>query len=477
MPFDASLAREARSAPAPDARIAAAIRSVFDRISALSAETAEVAADVAAANAGVQQEAATAEALRKGAAGLIADTGAIATAGTAATTAMAEAAPEVAAATEQSRAAVEAIGRVEAGVAAAASRIDELGQALGRVAQVARGIEAIARQTNLLALNATIEAARAGEAGRGFGVVAAEVKSLAAETRRETAEIAATLGSLEAALAALREDGSAMAARARDAGAATGAIAAAMTRLAPAIARVTDSAAAIGAAAGSAGRQGVETEAKLGAMTGAMAAAAQSLDQAARRGGTLRDLIEGAMQDVAASGFEVADSPMIALAREAAAALEDGFGAEIAAGRGSLADLFDADYRKVEGSDPVQVTTRFTGLAERVAAPLLEPLLGRDPRIVYAIAVDRNGYAATHNRAVSQPQGKDPVWNAAHCRNRRIFADRTGLASARSEAPFLLQTYRRDMGGGSFVLMKEVAAPIRLGGRHWGAIRLAFRQS
>ena len=42
------------------------------------------------------------------------------------------------------------------------------------------------------------------------------------------------------------------------------------------------------------------------------------------------------------------------------------------------------------------------------------------------------------------------------------------------EKPFLLQTYRRDMGGGRFVLLKEAAAPITVNGRQWGGLRLAF---
>ena len=50
-------------------------------------------------------------------------------------------------------------------------------------------------------------------------------------------------------------------------------------------------------------------------------------------------------------------------------------------------------------------------------------------------------------------------------------------AGAANTKPFLLQTYRRDMGGGNFVLMKDLSSPIRVRGRHWGAFRMGFRQS
>ena len=78
-------------------------------------------------------------------------------------------------------------------------RISALSQAAGRIGDVVKLITAIAEQTNLLALNATIEAARAGEAGRGFAVVASEVKQLASQTAKATDEISSQIAGMQTA--------------------------------------------------------------------------------------------------------------------------------------------------------------------------------------------------------------------------------------------------------------------------------------
>jgi methyl-accepting chemotaxis protein len=96
---------------------------------------------------------------------------------------------------ESSRIAGEAVKQAEK----ADARITELSQAAGRIGDVVKLITAIAEQTNLLALNATIEAARAGEAGRGFAVVASEVKALAAQTAKATDEIGTQIAGMQVA--------------------------------------------------------------------------------------------------------------------------------------------------------------------------------------------------------------------------------------------------------------------------------------
>ncbi|WP_300627148.1 methyl-accepting chemotaxis protein [Pseudomonas sp.] len=92
---------------------------------------------------------------------------------------------------------VSAIERMSGDVQATATLIGELANEsrdIGKVLDVIRGL---ADQTNLLALNAAIEAARAGEAGRGFAVVADEVRALAHRTQQSTSEIERMIGSIQ----------------------------------------------------------------------------------------------------------------------------------------------------------------------------------------------------------------------------------------------------------------------------------------
>ncbi|WP_127903185.1 methyl-accepting chemotaxis protein [Solirhodobacter olei] len=354
-------------------------------------------------------------------------------------------------------------------------RMTEVGSMLSGMTRSNDEIASIARQVTILAINAKIEAARAGEAGRGFAVVAEEINALASKTGVTAAAISGNLGALSGQVGLMRREAGEVAGDAAALLADAAETDQAMAAISAGTRKASEGA---GAIAGQAAETGAAAEAVLPAVEEIEAAArstAAGIHAAHRKIETLVDTSEALVQGtVGAGGESGGDRQFIELAMTVAADIGRAFEQGIARHKISEAQLFDSRYRPVPGTDPQQVTTGFTAFTDQVLPALQEPVLARDHRIVFCAAIDRNGYLPTHNRKFSQPQGPDPAWNAAHCRNRRIFDDRVGLKAGRSTAPFLLQVYRRDMGGGEFAIMKDLSAPIRVNGRHWGALRLAY---
>ena len=350
----------------------------------------------------------------------------------------------------------------------------ELQDAMGSVVGVAQGIGQIARQTNLLALNATIEAARAGEHGKGFAVVAGEVKELSRKAGSASSEIRTTLEGLTGTTGRLVEQGDHSASRASGLTAETSAIADTIDHIRASLADMAGRVDTVAGDASAIHDRSSELSKEIDQAAAGLAEFKTRLDNARLR---LQELLAAGERLVvltAEAGIETPETPFVALAREKARDIAALFEQELAKGALAPDDLFDESYRPVAGTDPLQHTTRFTEMTDRLLPAILDGVVSGNERIVFCAAVDRNGYLPTHNTRFSQPQGKDPAWNNANCRNRRKFDDTVGLKAARSEAPFTVQSYRRDMGGGRQALMLDVSAPIIVGGRHWGALRLGY---
>jgi methyl-accepting chemotaxis protein len=161
---------------------------------------------------------------------------------------------------------------------------------------------------------------------------------------------------------------------------------------------------------------------------------------------------------------------------EAARRITQAFEEAVSSGRLPRDALFDNQYVPIEGTHPQQFRTRFLEALEEILPPIQEPLLASDPRMIYGVAIDRNGYVAVHNKIYSHPQRPGEVaWNTANSRTRRIFDDRAGLSAARNVRPYLIQNYPRNMGNAIIVLTLETAVPIRVFGKHWGGFRTAYK--
>jgi methyl-accepting chemotaxis protein len=364
----------------------------------------------------------------------------------------------IADATAQSASAVQ---RARGALGVVGGEVVGMASTLAQVSDAAAEITKISLQTRLVAFNAAVEAKHAGDAGRGFAVVAEAVKALAGQVESSSKAIVSAIASLQERIdrfsVELTENPSK-----------PSQIHAAFHEVEQDVQRIAHSAAESGQQMSLLNERAHELEREVLEATQGLKVAFDGSDRFLR-------MSEELVEQIAESGVEVDDMPFIRAAQSAAAEISELLEQALRDGQISEADLFDEHYRPIEGTNPQQHTTRFCQLTDRLFPNGQEKTLAFSDKIVFCISADRNGYIATHNRKYCQPQRPgDTVWNTANSRYRRIFNDRTGLASARNTRPFLLQTYRRDMGGGRFVLLKEAAAPITVKGRHWGGLRLAF---
>jgi methyl-accepting chemotaxis protein len=134
--------------------------------------------------------------------------------------------------------------------------------------------------------------------------------------------------------------------------------------------------------------------------------------------------------------------------------------------------LFSFLYYPLPDTDPPKFTTDYDKLSDRDVLEIEEEILAQASTIIYTVMVDKNGYLPTHNQRYSQPLTGNKASDLVNNRTKRIFSDRTGLLAAQNTEPFLIQKYQRDTGE----TMADLSVPIIIGGKHWGAVRIGYRQ-
>ncbi len=170
-------------------------------------------------------------------------------------------------------------------------------------------------------------------------------------------------------------------------------------------------------------------------------------------------------------GLTSQEREMLELAVDFAARCGEAMDRWIASGEVTRERLFSSLYYPVPNTDPPKFTTDWDRISDRDILKIEENVLGKSPMIQFAVLVDRNGYLPPHNQRYAQPLTGNLANDLVNNRTKRIFNDRTGLAAAQNEAPFLIQRYQRDTGE----TMADLSVPVIVRGVRWGAVRIGYR--
>jgi len=372
---------------------------------------------------------------------------------------------------EQLKSNVSTLEELDKGIVEASEKIESLSKKAVSIQDITNVIDGISAQTNLLALNAAIEAARAGEQGRGFAVVADEVRALASKTAEATEQIGSMLTEMSQESAHATEIMELIVQR-------TSQVVTNMTELSGSLTQVNELIFETSNASQNISHALKEHDDTTDEISNAidnlhhfLVEKSGETQQVSSKAGALSNSTEDIFLELSAFDTDSLISRMAKVATQTAAEIGKLFEQSISDKAISREQLFNFSYQKIANTNPQKYQTSFDRFTDKVLPNIQEPLLIQHAEMIYAGAVDVNGYFPTHNKCFSKPLTGNYEQDMANNRTKRIFDDPTGSRCGSNKLKFLLQTYKRDTGE----IMHDVSAPILVNGQHWGGFRIGFK--
>ncbi|MFT0531528.1 methyl-accepting chemotaxis protein [Castellaniella hirudinis] len=359
------------------------------------------------------------------------------------------------------------VARVTERMHAFSQVVTQLSQRARSVEDTSRLIKDIALQTHLLALNAGVEAARAGKAGQGFAVVASEVGKLAERVNAATGDIVGQTGEILGLVTDSEKQSRTIHSDMQASDALVGDFAAQFGRLVQELATIGGQMDAVADQVGQVNQTNQDMSASIALIADHSAVLRQRMQSMQDQVHGVRDQTESLQEMLAAwrtggTPFDELDSGLTHLRDQCVALLRRS--------RAAGLDIFDKRYQQIPSSQPPRYHVAYDQKIDQALQQLLDGLLGRVPHGSYAILIDINGYAPTHNRHYSQPPTGDLAHDTAHCRDKRLFDDQISQGAIRNRGGVLCQTYMRDTGE----IITDLSIPVELDGQRWGAVRLGL---
>ncbi|NNN13122.1 MAG: hypothetical protein HKL81_05160 [Acidimicrobiaceae bacterium] len=358
-------------------------------------------------------------------------------------------------------------------IESAEAELDELYGAISQISRFASSIDSIAQQTHILALNARVEAARVGDKGRSFAVIADAVRDLSDETIKAAKKIEVTILPLAKSIEEMRESAINAKERAAKTQQSSRNITSAVSRVNGQLEELAKRIRHVNSFIISANNLSEVAVAGYINLTDGFRVMCERLRNTSDKVENLVKVSEWLLAQVVDSGAITQDKEMVDILQMKVEEIREAYERALRDGRAKDFELFDTNYIAIPGTDPQQFLSKFTYVSEEILPKIIDPPL-ENSSVDYLVLHDNNGYIPIHNRNASQPQGSDPVWNNQYSRHRRIYSDKVAKKAAESLAPFIIQIYRRDLGGGHYSLIKDVSAPLYIKGRKWGCVRLGY---